>query len=1218
MHTYSLRGVEVEFPYDAYACQLDYMERVIQALQERENALLESPTGTGKTLCLLCATLAWRESHRKAVPSSSTAPPANVQQPPQSWSDKLKEGYAELKAEGTVGVPTIVYSSRTHSQLAQVMKELRNTSYRPRSTVLGSRNQMCLHPTVSTLTGAAANQACRSLMQTRSCRWGNEVDRFSSSHPDMNGEPLDIEDLVKLGQLSGPCPYLLSKEMASTADIVFMPYNYLIDAKNRMGLGKICWENAILIFDEAHNLEGVCSESASFDMPAGVLASCVQEVQSALEIALVRRENGSAQRGGDIIVAGAADADSKVNYFEMANNLRTLKEVLLKLEADIAALPMGQDGYTAPGKFIFELLAKVNLTEETFGFMLQLLEEAMNLLSDEALAAGRKSGARNTNYRLHVFADSLRVVFNSNQAAAPGLPPAHLGYKVHVHMEKSKSGPAHPTLSYWCFSPGVSMRQLAGMHVRSVLLTSGTLAPLDSFAHELQLPFKISLENPHVIDPSQVWVGVVPVGPKGTALNSSYQNRDSREYKEDLGYAVVNFARMVPDGLLVFFPSYGVLKSCTDFWKNTSVGGAGGSIWERIVKHKLPVVEPRDSADFPTAAQDFRDKLNDPSASGAIFLAVCRGKVSEGLDFSDRAGRAVIITGIPYAMKTDPKVRLKKEVLDESIRGNAKQRALVGATSLNGDQWYVQQASRAVNQAMGRVIRHRRDYGAIIMCDERFQTPGARKQLSSWLRGLVQVYPNFGAVSGSLTKFFRDQASIPRPMEVEAPLEKPVSTAGYGHGSGILGALTSNALASKSLGSNMHRLGSKMSIPSAIDSSGLVDIAATRQRPIKPAALPSAASGFNLLSVLEGKVDADQQQRHKRPHSFAMSGSNGSLHSAGKIKAAAPLQTAAPCTRPNMPKPELPRAFARHSPRGGGMSGGGAGPAMVGPAHLIAKHQERVQADTAARPSSAVQPAAPTTLPAKGQPPAGLTSAQPEPSDIHSRLTAESAVSACKPAHARPLPAAEAVSAAAATTTSSKASVQDKRQQTARAYLSKLQEALPAAAYEQVMKCLQQYRKDHDMLKVTDGVMDLLRAPSRRHLLLDFATFLRTQDRDWFLRCVKQIIKEPAADSATEAQHAGCSRSNAAKLNLSKPRQPEGTRLPFQKADMSKKGSAAPQSRPQPGLHANQQFTHASADAYYQASGPALHSRAAQQVMQQRHARLQQAITPSPHTLSDV
>lgn len=86
------------------------------------------------------------------------------------------------------------------------------------------------------------------------CR-GNQVDSFFSSHPDVNAEPLDIEDLVTLGRSSGPCPYLLSKEMAASADIVFMPYNYLIDAKSRMGLGKISWENSVLIFDEAHNLE---------------------------------------------------------------------------------------------------------------------------------------------------------------------------------------------------------------------------------------------------------------------------------------------------------------------------------------------------------------------------------------------------------------------------------------------------------------------------------------------------------------------------------------------------------------------------------------------------------------------------------------------------------------------------------------------------------------------------------------------------------------------------------------------------------------------------------------------------------------------------------------------------------------------------------------------------------------------------------------------------
>lgn len=43
------------------------------------------------------------------------------------------------------------------------------------------------------------------------------------------------------------------------------------------------------------------------------------------------------------------------------------------------------------------------------------------------------------------------------------------------------------TLSWWCFNPGIAMQEFSKMGVGSIILTSGTLSPLDSFAQELKL-----------------------------------------------------------------------------------------------------------------------------------------------------------------------------------------------------------------------------------------------------------------------------------------------------------------------------------------------------------------------------------------------------------------------------------------------------------------------------------------------------------------------------------------------------------------------------------------------------------------------------------------------------------------------------------------------------------------------------------------------------------
>ena len=56
--------------------------------------------------------------------------------------------------------------------------------------------------------------------------------------------------------------FLLSAE---EAEIIFSPYSYLVDPVVRTAM-QIDIENAVLIFDEAHNIEDTCREAASCDV----------------------------------------------------------------------------------------------------------------------------------------------------------------------------------------------------------------------------------------------------------------------------------------------------------------------------------------------------------------------------------------------------------------------------------------------------------------------------------------------------------------------------------------------------------------------------------------------------------------------------------------------------------------------------------------------------------------------------------------------------------------------------------------------------------------------------------------------------------------------------------------------------------------------------------------------------------------------------------------
>ena len=90
-------------------------------------------------------------------------------------------------------------------------------------------------------------------------------------------DPIDIEELHKLGEQHKFCPYYLNRMRAETADLVLMPYNYVSDAQIRNRLN-INLTQDVLIIDEAHNIPQVIEDSSSFKFSTETFVRILAEV----------------------------------------------------------------------------------------------------------------------------------------------------------------------------------------------------------------------------------------------------------------------------------------------------------------------------------------------------------------------------------------------------------------------------------------------------------------------------------------------------------------------------------------------------------------------------------------------------------------------------------------------------------------------------------------------------------------------------------------------------------------------------------------------------------------------------------------------------------------------------------------------------------------------------------------------------------------------------
>eukprot|EP00198_Chlamydomonas_reinhardtii_P005175 XP_001694511.1 ATP-dependent DNA helicase [Chlamydomonas reinhardtii] len=683
MPQYSIRGHEVHFPHQPYGVQLSFMEKMLRTLDEQGNALLEAPTGCGKTLSLLCAALAWQAKRKRELqeraaarlrrqvegggsgdgPGPSTHSAAPEAAAGGSGGSRGRERRSHRDKAGGKAPGKGAHGNADDSiQIAQVVRELKRTAYKPSMAILAAKQHYCINKAV--LRTGRVDEECERLAREEAfpCRFRNKGGGKQPMRVAVAAQVHDIEELSSACAKAKTCPYFTARDLALTAELVFCPYSYLLDPVVRAALG-LDVGSSVLIFDEAHNMEDVCREGGSMDLDLDAL----REVEAALRL--------------------AAALTGRPEIYE------PLAEGCNRLVLWLARYEERPDGMAASGFEEHEAVWQG--------------PRALTALDEMGLSSHMVAELWRAYEQAKAFEE--KATFTTEGDAANEAVPAN----------RDNSGDYRVVVKRW-IAHGAKDRRKA----------SGTLAPLDSFASELGTEFHVRLEAPHVVDMGrQVWAGVVPRGPGGGVLSSTFKEAATFRFQDEAGEAVLRYCQVIPDGVLMFVPSYGLLDKLVTRWKATG-------LWSRLEGCKTLVTEGRE------AGKGFEDAMSRyyaavRSGRGGLFMAICRGKASEGIDFADQHARGVILLGIPFPAVKDTKVRLKKEYNDAGsgpTSGRPPSQRL-----LSGDAWYSQQAFRALNQAVGRCIRHKYDWGAIILLDERFRGPGRQQQLSRWVRAAVKA-----------------------------------------------------------------------------------------------------------------------------------------------------------------------------------------------------------------------------------------------------------------------------------------------------------------------------------------------------------------------------------------------------------------------------------------------------------------------------------------------
>ncbi|AJU50301.1 Rad3p [Saccharomyces cerevisiae YJM1388] len=725
----------VLFPYPKiYPEQYNYMCDIKKTLDVGGNSILEMPSGTGKTVSLLSLTIAYQmhyPEHRK-----------------------------------------IIYCSRTMSEIEKALVELENLmDYRTkelgyqedfRGLGLTSRKNLCLHPEVSKeRKGTVVDEKCRRMTN-------GQAKRKLEEDPEANLElceyhenlyNIEVEDYLPKGVFSFEkllkyceektlCPYFIVRRMISLCNIIIYSYHYLLDPKIAERVSNEVSKDSIVIFDEAHNIDNVCIESLSLDLTTDALRRATRGANALDErISEVRKvDSQKLQDEYEKLVQGLHSADILTDQEEPFVETPVLPQDLLT-EAIPGNIRRAEHFVSFLKRLIEYLKTRMkvlHVISETPKSFLQHLKQ---------LTFIERKPLRFCSERLSLLVRTLEVTEVEDFTAlkdiatfATLISTYEEGFLLIIEpYEIENAAVPNPIMRFTCLDASIAIKPVFE-RFSSVIITSGTISPLDMYPRMLNFKTVLQKSYAMTLAKKSFLPMIITKGSDQVAISSRFEIRNDPSIVRNYGSMLVEFAKITPDGMVVFFPSYLYMESIVSMWQTMG-------ILDEVWKHKLILVETPDAQETSLALETYRKACS--NGRGAILLSVARGKVSEGIDFDHQYGRTVLMIGIPFQYTESRILKARLEFMRENYR-------------IRENDFLSFDAMRHAAQCLGRVLRGKDDYGVMVLADRRFSRK--RSQLPKWIaQGLSDADLNLStdmAISNT-KQFLRTMAQPTDPKDQE-------------------------------------------------------------------------------------------------------------------------------------------------------------------------------------------------------------------------------------------------------------------------------------------------------------------------------------------------------------------------------------------------------------------------------------------------------------------